>query len=284
MLLVGNAVYLLVPSPSKARILHPGEVIESDPTSFAAKFEDPITPAVESDVNAFCEVNGKFFQQGAVVTELRPGPGNVISFRRSGEPVSAEARQTYRVSAVTADFTAQIDKFRSCPVVDISPEGFAAIVSDRLNIGSLVKAKVSADGLRRRFFRPGPNRQGTPLRRIPLRLPHPPQQSGRPKFPAATQRGNATPPTQARARSRLVFPRKRRINRLDHFRKLMRPVVSLPIDEKRRSPVDSAPRAANEIALHRGSYSWLISASRKVAAESPSPSAISSSIGRLSDG
>jgi hypothetical protein len=148
MLLVGNPVYLLVPSPSKKRILHPGEVIESDATSFVGKFGDPIAPATESDVNAFCEVNGKFFQQGAVVMEIRPdpGPGSVIALRRNGEPVSAENRQTYRVSTVITDFTAQIDKLPSCPVVDISSDGFDALVSERLNLGSVVKVKVIAEG------------------------------------------------------------------------------------------------------------------------------------------
>ena len=146
MLSVGNAVFLLIPSKSKKRILYPGQVIESDPIRFTGKFEDPITPAVDSDVNAFCEVNGKFFQQGAVVTEILPIAGNVIAFRRNGEPVSAESRQTYRVSVVSEGFIAKVDKLPASSVVDISPEGFASIVDDRLNLGSVVKIKLDCDG------------------------------------------------------------------------------------------------------------------------------------------
>jgi hypothetical protein len=145
MLALGNAVHLLIPSTSKKRILHPGQVIESDPLRFVAKFDDPIAPPVDSDVNAFCEVNGKFFQQGAVVLEIRPGQGNVIAFRRNGEPVSAESRQTYRVTVVSEGFTARLDKLRGCSVVDISPEGFAAVVADRLNLGSVMKIKLNCD-------------------------------------------------------------------------------------------------------------------------------------------
>ena len=144
MLLVGNAVFLLIPSPSKKRVLHPGIVIESDSTSFVGQFEDAITPPLESDVNAFCEVNGKFFQQGAAISELRPG--NVIAFRRMGEVVSAESRQTYRVSVASSDFVARIGKRSPCALIDISPEGFAAIVSDRLNLGSVVQVKLEAEG------------------------------------------------------------------------------------------------------------------------------------------
>jgi PilZ domain len=146
MLCVGNPVFLLIPSASKKRILHPGEVIESDSMSFVGRFDEPIAPPVDSDVNAFCEINGKFFQQGAVVTELRPGPGNIIAFRRAGEPVSAEARQTYRVSVVGAEFTAKIGKLNACSIVDISPEGFAAIVSEHLNLGSVINIKLTAEG------------------------------------------------------------------------------------------------------------------------------------------
>jgi PilZ domain len=146
MLSVGNAVYLLIPSASKRRILHRGQVIESNSTSFVAEFDEDIAPAVDSDVNAFCEVDGKFFQQGAVVTEIRPGTPAVIAFRRNGEPVSAENRQTYRVSLVAADFTARIGREHQCQVVDISPEGFAAITSSKLNLGSVVQTEVWGEG------------------------------------------------------------------------------------------------------------------------------------------
>ncbi|HEX4054591.1 MAG TPA: PilZ domain-containing protein [Tepidisphaeraceae bacterium] len=145
MLAVGNAVFLLIPCPSKRRILHPGIVIESDSTSFVAEFEYPVAPAVDSDVNAYCEVNGKFFQQGARATEIRTGPSCVIVFRRTSEPVSAESRQTYRVSLVAADFIARVGKETQCQVLDISPEGFSAITSKKLDLGSVVQIKVSGE-------------------------------------------------------------------------------------------------------------------------------------------
>jgi len=146
MLSVGNAVHLLIPSPSKRRVLHPGKVIESNATSFVAEFEETINPAVDSDVNAYCEVRGKFFQQGAVVSEIRTSDPCVIAFRRGGEPVSAESRQTYRVSLVTAEFVVDVDKEPGCQVLDISPEGFAAITKRKLNLGSVVKIRIAGEG------------------------------------------------------------------------------------------------------------------------------------------
>jgi len=146
MLEAGNPMFLLIPSPSNERVLHPGSVVESDATSFVAAFEEPITPAVGADLNAFCEVRGKLFQQAATVIEFR---GNAecptIAFKRSGEPVSAENRQTFRVSILAADVTARVDKERSCPVVDVSPEGFAIIAAKKYTLGSLVQCTFTYD-------------------------------------------------------------------------------------------------------------------------------------------
>ena len=129
MLAVGNAVHLLIPSTSKKRILYPGQVIESDPIRFVAKFEDPIAPPVDSDVNAFCEVNGKFFQQGAVVTRNPPrcrkcdrlSPQRRTRFRREPPNLSRHRRQRgiHRQGSTSS---------AASSVVDISPEGFASIV------------------------------------------------------------------------------------------------------------------------------------------------------------
>jgi hypothetical protein len=144
MLEAGNPMFLLIPSPSNERVLHPGSVIESDRASFVARFEDGIAPVIGADLNAFCEVRGQLFQQGATVIEFREqGDCPVIAFKRSGEPVSAENRQTYRVSISTSNITAKVDKERSCLVVDVSPEGFAVIAAKKYTLGSLVECSFS---------------------------------------------------------------------------------------------------------------------------------------------
>jgi hypothetical protein len=146
MLAVGNAMFLLIPSPSKTRFLHPGKVIESDCTSFTAEFENAVAPEIGSDVNAFCEVNGQFYQQGAIVREIRPGVMVVIAFSRSGEVVSAENRQTFRVNVAAADIQAAVGRESACTVVDVSPEGFAAVTSKKVDVGSIVPIKLHGEG------------------------------------------------------------------------------------------------------------------------------------------
>src|SRR5580704_6810852 len=134
----GSAMFLFVPQAGNQRILHPGKVIELDATSFVCEFEEAIAPAAGSDVNAYAEVRGKFMQQGAAVLEVRQTePKPIIAFARVGQPVSAESRQTFRVSVVASDFVAQIDGVENCKLVDVSATGFAAIVSKQYMIGTI---------------------------------------------------------------------------------------------------------------------------------------------------
>ena len=75
------------------KVLHPGKVLQSDPKTFVAEFEEPIAPAVGSDVNAYGAVNNRFFQQGAVVTELVLKQANSLGFRWRLAIGALQARQ-----------------------------------------------------------------------------------------------------------------------------------------------------------------------------------------------
>jgi c-di-GMP-binding flagellar brake protein YcgR len=72
------------------------------------------------------------------LTQVRGEPiPAVYAFNRTTEPVSAEQRQTFRVSVALADIFAQLGSQRRCQVADISPEGMAIIGSPGLSIGSV---------------------------------------------------------------------------------------------------------------------------------------------------
>jgi hypothetical protein len=139
MLASGNPMFLMIPNASNSKELHPGTVLVADSKTYEADFDEAITLDVGADVNAYGEVRGKFFQQGARVTAIREeGDRKIFVFDRVGEVVSAEQRQTYRVSSVTTGIVARIGKEERCPVVDVSPEGFGAIVAQRCEVGSLI--------------------------------------------------------------------------------------------------------------------------------------------------
>jgi len=137
-------MFLLLPGDSEKRVLQPGKVIESSAPSFSIAFDEPIELPVGLDTLAFCEVRGKFFQQGASLVEVREGgPASIYVFNRVGDPVSAEQRQTFRVSVAAAQIYAQLGKQKQCLVVDISPEGLAVIADAGLTLGSMQKISTS---------------------------------------------------------------------------------------------------------------------------------------------
>ena len=138
MLSAGDEMYLAIPDGAQKPILRPGKVVSSDATTFAAEFIEPITVAVEADVTAYASQRGKFFQQGARVVLISAAETRtIISFARVGQPVSADKRQVYRVSTATAGMLAQIGSEKKCPIVDMSGDGFGAILSRECRIGSV---------------------------------------------------------------------------------------------------------------------------------------------------
>jgi hypothetical protein len=147
MLAGGTAMFLLIPSNSKERVLHAGKVIESNAQEFLAEFEDSLDLQPDADVVAFGEVSGKFYQQGAIVAEIRQAePKSIIAFRRNGEPVSAENRQVYRVCVITSDIFARLGSEPKCPVADMSAAGLAVIASIEHRLGSTVQLELSYEG------------------------------------------------------------------------------------------------------------------------------------------
>ncbi len=144
---VDKPVFLLIPGETRERILHQGRTLETDADIVVVEFIDPIIPLVGSDVNLYATFRGKFYQHGASVLEFRQSRPSVIAFKKVGEPVSAESRGSYRVSTVTLEINARIAREDSCKVVDISPEGFAALTEQDYAIGSVVDTSLVCEGL-----------------------------------------------------------------------------------------------------------------------------------------
>lgn len=147
MLAVGKPMYLMVPSDFNERVLHLGKVLECTQLDFVAEFQEAIAPTTGSELLSFAEVNGKFFQQGAYVIDVKqPGPKPVILMGRDGEMVSAEQRQAFRVSVASVDMDARLGNERHCRVLDLSAEGFGAIAESEFSLGSLIHVAVTYEG------------------------------------------------------------------------------------------------------------------------------------------
>jgi hypothetical protein len=147
MFLVGTPLFLLVPDSSRKRILHPGKVVRCEEGAIIAQIEEAMTVAEGMEVVVFCSVRGKFMQQGAtVIAQGEPAIKGGFAFKLVGEAVSAESRQTYRVSVAVANVKAQIGKEKDCLIVDVSPEGFAVITRSEDTLGSSVQVNFCYEG------------------------------------------------------------------------------------------------------------------------------------------
>ncbi len=148
MLTIDTAFFLQIPSNSKKRILHPAKIVGFTNDLYTAELEETDLPlSAEQQTLVFYESNRSFLQQAACVTEVIKGePKFRIEFKTNGEPVSAESRQNYRVSAVMAGLTAELGKEKKCPLLDISSTGFSVIAVETYEIGSIVDAVVRYDG------------------------------------------------------------------------------------------------------------------------------------------
>jgi hypothetical protein len=151
MLTVGTPIFLLVPDSSKKRILRPGKIVESAQGLLVAHSEDNLSIQEGCEVIVFFNAGGKFMQQAALVVapDQQPAPPAqppALTFKFIGEAVSAEKRQLYRVSVPLANIRARIGTELACHIVDISPEGCAAITKQRYVIGSTIQIHFIHEG------------------------------------------------------------------------------------------------------------------------------------------
>lgn len=148
MLDVGTVVFLAQFTPTNQRVLYPGRVLEADEHSFMAQFADPLTPTFNADVLLYAIVEQKFLRQPAAVvaikqTEMHP----LIAFRPTADAVSVEKRVHGRVSVAALGMYARINREARCPVMDLSPEGFAAVTGAVFNLGDTVDVAMTYPGL-----------------------------------------------------------------------------------------------------------------------------------------
>lgn len=149
MIKAGSSVHFREPGISNQRILFHTTVQGADEDShwIATFTEGHPNIAVDQDVLIYFEVKREFMQQPSHIHALEEGEeGLVVTFEPMGDPVSAENRQNYRVSTITADIGARLGSESDCKVVDISSTGFAAVTSKQMEIGETIDTVIHFEG------------------------------------------------------------------------------------------------------------------------------------------
>lgn len=144
---IGTGFHFQLPSKSKQRILHPAKVVGLKDDVYTAEVEEQ-SLAIESelDVLVFFEKGRDFVQQAARVESVdESDEQQTITLTTTGEPVSAESRQCYRVSTVMIDLTADLGQECGCQVLDVSTTGFSVIAAERYSVGNVVDGVIEYD-------------------------------------------------------------------------------------------------------------------------------------------
>lgn len=148
MLSQGKDVFILMPGEKRERVLHQGTVTECSEASFVAEFGEVLNLAVGVELLAHAEVNRKFMQQGATVQAvLSSSPKTIVAFVRTGQPIAADSRQSYRVSLAAHNLPAKINDDQRCQLIDVSATGFGVVSATKWSIGETVTATVGYNGI-----------------------------------------------------------------------------------------------------------------------------------------
>ncbi len=148
MLSVESGFWLHIPGESKDRILRPAKILGLIDDNCTAKLEEEgIHIQEETDVFVYYEDKSVFTQQAAHVTTVdNEGLCPVIEFSLTGDPVSVESRQAFRVSAAATNLTATLGEQGGCRLLDVSCSGFSAVASDVYNIASVLDVTLRHEG------------------------------------------------------------------------------------------------------------------------------------------
>jgi hypothetical protein len=144
-----DKIFLRVPKedPPQKRVLRPCVVLSVEADVCTVRLDEPGSAIdLETEVALHFEERRKFWQQaGRVVRNDSPEP-LVLGVQLVGAPVSAEARQCFRVSCLGANIRATIDEEEGCEVVDLSATGLAFYGRRDFALGRRVRVVLTYDG------------------------------------------------------------------------------------------------------------------------------------------
>jgi hypothetical protein len=140
---------ILIQDPmSKARLLHSAQVIEANEDIVSIEFASQDIAVDEGvELIAFFQIENKFMQQIVRVIEvIDDGSRQFVDLEYVGDPVSAENRESYRATTISADLAAEIGIDRDLTVQDVSDTGFAVVCTKEYPIGTVLEVALNFEG------------------------------------------------------------------------------------------------------------------------------------------
>lgn len=151
---LGNDVLFQEPTVSTRR-LRRSVVIAIAEDSVSVRFVgEPFAFELEQEVLMYFTAKREFMQQigrivsidaqGAPIDPAAEGAkeGPVFTIEPIGDPISAEARQNYRVSTISAGIQAVMGEEANLQVQDLSATGFAVLADQQYTIGQVLDVSI----------------------------------------------------------------------------------------------------------------------------------------------
>lgn len=166
---IGDDILFQEPAVSGRR-LRRSVVVETGSDTLSVRFVGkPFEFTVDQEVLMYFTVKREFMQQVGRITaiEIPPPPvaapetaeavaapaagaeappgedrGPVFVLEAIGDPISAESRQYYRVSTISAKIEARFGKGGKLQVQDLSATGFAVLSDEKFKVGQLVDVSI----------------------------------------------------------------------------------------------------------------------------------------------
>ena len=131
------------------RRLRRSVVVEASSDTFSIRFvAEPFAFEVDQEVLMYFSGKNEFMQQVGCIKEIieaeegsDEGPMFVID--PIGDPISAESRQNYRVSTLSANLEARVGDEENLQVQDLSSTGFAVLAGEEYELGQVIEVGIA---------------------------------------------------------------------------------------------------------------------------------------------
>lgn len=130
------------------RRLRRSVVVDVDDDRFSIQFVvEPFAFEVDQEVLMYFNGKREFMQQVGRITEIstpESDEGEPITFTIEpvGDPISAESRQHYRVSAISANLEVSLGEEEHIPVQDLSATGLAVLAAGEYSLGQTMQVEI----------------------------------------------------------------------------------------------------------------------------------------------
>lgn len=140
----GQEIYVRLPTEAEDRVLHTSLCLEWDEEKAVVSInDDELGLEAGQDLLIYFTEKTKFLQMAVRITHANhEGQSLLLELKRQSNPISADGRETFRITTLTAGIDARVEGNDPCALRDISMVGFAIVTSETYQMGQSLSVIV----------------------------------------------------------------------------------------------------------------------------------------------